>query len=196
MRKKLLHGTDYESGMKILKHGFNTRLDNTVWDCSNCYNTYLIDKEYDSCEAIEFATNAGKISAAVKKSTSSDIIIFEIDVDDKYLSADTSCSDWDDGNNMEDCYQIDSDVLNKLIATGEIQLKTYVMMDVYVPDLRLFYLPYKNPYFSYESDLEETLVTMLNSTENYTMDDFIWEETNDLIPLEEYLASKPLTLIA
>lgn len=187
MKKVFLHGTDYESGQKILKNGFNTGEFETVWDCSNPSNVYLIDKEYDKYEALEFAVNAGRLSSAIKNVQSKDIMILEIEVDDIYVDKDTSCLDWDGNDNMNDCYQIDAEYLNRLISSGEALLNVYVMKNAYFPDLRLFYLPHNNPYYCYyDSNIQEIFVNEIN---NLTLDDdaycILWGFDEDNLVLVE-----------
>lgn len=139
---KYYHGTDYDSGISIIKTGFNP--DHTVWNCSSDRVTYLVDELYDNgpygedlndIPAIRFALMAGQIAAAHNEQQSDKIIIFELDIpDDVFVEYDKSCS------NMYHCHQINNDILNENIRNKNITMTIHVLHRAYVPCLRIFYL--------------------------------------------------------
>ena len=133
------HGTDYESGISILRHGFHSQ--NRIWNCSNPNHTYLVRDNGDENDNddISFAINAAQMAAAHKNSNNTNLIIFAFDFDDEadeYIMPDMSCPNMDSYN----CYQIESEDLNKLIKSNNIKVQIRFVEMGYIPYLRAFYL--------------------------------------------------------
>lgn len=142
---KYYHGTNYDSGLNIMEHGFEHNV--TIWNCSNKNLTYLVSEEYDDgpytfdnpepndIPAFRFATGAAQIAAANSNQLTDQLFVFEFDInEDILLHEDISC------NNMDYCYQIDNKTLNKYILNGDIKINIYLLNKAYVPYLRIFYL--------------------------------------------------------
>lgn len=129
------HGTDYESGMQIIKEGFRNK--NRIWTCSNRSKTYMAEADPDDNNLNSVVNNA-QLTAAHNDSKSTELIIFEMDISDdtrdNYMYEDMSCP------NMEHCWEIDSNTLNRLIRNKEITLKAYVLHDGYIPMFRPLYI--------------------------------------------------------
>jgi hypothetical protein len=100
-KNTLYHGTSFENYQSILENGFNGDRD-TIWNCSNDSYTYLwdvkkigkgeqLDKEDAINQAIQQAFESARIAAAVQKSHSDKIIVFEIEIDSKFVTDDDSC---------------------------------------------------------------------------------------------------------
>ena len=152
---RYFHGTDRASYDNIMKHGFFTDK-KTIWKCSDSDNIYLVSEDYDrdyydgtleNLPAVRFAVEAGQIAAANANSQSTDVFVFEFDIDGNIeLLSDSSCP------NMDDCYEIGIEDLNKLISDNKVKIKIHCMHDAYEPNLRLFYLigVFENTYYQCE----------------------------------------------
>lgn len=157
------HGTDEKAGIRILRYGFGMNLCKTPkwktlnWTCSDPNMTYFVSENYDrstddeitdfkELPAVRFAIEAGQIASAHNKSNRHDIIIFELTIDDKYMSPDTSIND------MNDCYQIPTKLLNQLIAERKASIKAFSFKNAYEPALEVFYLVNLNPSYYHASN--------------------------------------------
>lgn len=150
------HGTSLESAKNIMKCGFCNIV--KTWQCSQSDKLYTVaadDKFYDNNEAVLLALEAGQIAAAVQGSNETSVAVFEFDIADDiaedYFLPDVSCE------NMDGCWCIDTDTLNKLIKEHKINMRVKVLQDAYTPYLRIMYLAYlENTYIIYKDDkLEE-----------------------------------------
>ena len=182
---KLYHGTDLQSGKKIIKNGFGTGLYNTIWDCSNPLNTYLIDSNYDDGNGLDFAIEAAQISCAIKDSKDTSIIVFEINIDEDELDNDSSCRDYDGETEMEDSYQINSEYLNYLIASRTATVKVHNIQNAYIPYLRVFYIPYNNPFLSIDDDLLFDAIKVVNNSKCFLEDIRYLRGDDEILNLED-----------
>lgn len=174
---KYYHGTNYEAGINILRHGFAK---NTIWSCSNPSNVYMICEQFenddhlytemDDLPALRFAIEAAQIAAAYQDSKCEAIFVFEFDIPDEMtIEPDSSCE------NMYDCYEIDCDTLNTRIQTQEITITTYLFHHAYVPYLRIFYLKQVNKNYMQLKDpsLRRAIESIRNVETFWFYDDFV-----------------------
>lgn len=170
---KFYHGTSYESGMNIIKSKSFGHID-TVWTCSDNDMTYCVSEEYDGSReaAIRTAVEAGQIAAAHINSKFTDIILFEFDTDDdtENFLPDVSCE------NTDYFYQIDNDILNDMIASGEVKMKIYRVRNAYEPYMRAFYVAslYSNRYYRFDDKRLEKACRCLQTADTcWFFDDYI-----------------------
>lgn len=177
---KYYHGTNYDSGLNIMKNGFEHNT--TIWNCSNKNLTYLISEEYDDgpytsdkpepndIPAFRFATGAAQIAAANSNQLTDQLFVFEFDINENIpLDEDISCS------NMYDCYQIDNKTLNEHIINGDIKINIYLLNKAYVPYLRIFYLKDLSTefYTPNNQDLQTIIEQMKNIETCWFYDDYM-----------------------
>lgn len=101
MKLKLYHGTSFENYLRIMKEGFNPK-NSTFW-CSEDHYIYFYNpkqfikegesetKQKSEERARQYASDNAKITAALNKSQSDKVIIFEITIDSKFITPDDSC---------------------------------------------------------------------------------------------------------
>ena len=165
---KYYHGTDYDSGLSIIRNGFNP--DHTVWNCSSDNVTYLVDEQYDDgpygddlndIPAVKFALMAGQIAAARYEQTHDKIIVFELDIPDNIpIDKDTSCP------NIYNCHQINNEILNENIANKHISMKIHILKNAYMPCLRIFYLcNLDDNLYIHNNDSEINVINTLKKTD-------------------------------
>lgn len=148
-----LHGTTASAARSIIKTGFQAA--DTIWTCSDPRSTYVVEvgSRYSEREAVYFACDIARVAAAKLGTSDTDIVIFGFDftsdMADKYLLPDISCE------NMEGCWFIDNNSLNKLMQNGEISYSVKVIKDGYIPYLRPFYLTQaSHNYLTLDKELE------------------------------------------
>lgn len=138
---KFYHGTSFPAYEGIKEEGFCSK--NTIWTVSDERFTYL-RKEDEYGEGFEFAHDAAIVAAAMINQFENGVVIFEFEVPEEieteYFSEDSSCE------NMDYCYEVYSEDLNMLIQTKQIQVTVHLLTGAYNPNLRIFCLPYNNPY--------------------------------------------------
>lgn len=168
----LYHGTNYEAAMNIIENGFESP--DTIWSCSEDTMTYFIRETDDEYYALQFAIDAAKISAAHFNSQSTAICVFKIEIsddifDDEFLP-DISCE------NMNDCYCIESDRLNKLVDTSVIKMSLLRISDAYNMWLRPFYLTGLSEYYvCNDATLERAMNCINNNNAHINMCDDLYE---------------------
>jgi hypothetical protein len=162
-----LHGTTYESIQNIRQHGFSEDK-RTVWDCSRddmlyCRISTMEDAEY-------LCISNAQITAAHQNSKETKLGLLVIDIPDNMaddlVEIDDSCE------NMDDCYQIPIEDLNKAIKTGKVKISCRIFKDAYVPYLRPFYLAdiFGNPYITFEEPMLVNAIKELVRSETFLED--------------------------
>jgi len=186
--KTFLHGTSFESGINILEHGLVSNKE-TVWNCSDpgmIYCRDIDDQGYD--ETLSLSIESGQCTAAYQDSKSTQIAIVRIemseDTAEEIVEEDISCP------NMYECYQIDIDSLNELIAAGEARLYVDFYEDAYIPYLRLFYIRWTEEEFMSFDDPVLTRAKKLVSEmdTSYIVDDLMCY--GELVESSEYVPVK------
>lgn len=176
------HGTDYESGLNIIKHGFVH--DETIWNCSDDTQIYLVSEEYDDGPYVEdntnpdnypafrFAIEAGQIAAAHNNQTNDALFVFAFDIPDDdssiNLNKDTSTE------NQTDCYEINSAHLTTCIRENKIKMTPYIIHGAYVHFLRIFYLKdLSDDYYIPDEELLEILESMKHVEALWFYDEYL-----------------------
>ena len=177
--KKLFHGTTKVNYAKIAKEGFKPN--SKTWICSNDSLIYFYDTDKSDCDydkntdCINNAFESAKITAALQGQLDTELIVFEIDIEDKYVEDDGSCINMD---------TIASEVhIDDLAEYGKV--KNIYKSNSYNPHLRLFYianLVRNNEYINSNilSDLERRACEIIPS-DNEIIEDLYnldWENAN------------------
>lgn len=196
---KYYHGTTYDAGTRILKEGFSHR--DTIWTCSNKNVIYLVSEEHDGgpyedgnydpqmVPAFNFAVNAAQIAAAHTNQQTDSLIVFEFDIPDDIVNADTSCE------NMYDCYQIPSKDLDLYINDHTITVKVWQATGAYEPELRIFYL--KDlclNYYTPPQKLEKAIRDLAKVETSWFYDDYLSQYNTPQLIYESF--EMPKTLLA
>lgn len=135
--KTLFHGTTKENYELIKKNGFAP--ENPNWNCSYDCTMYFYDldkaEDYDTKEdnrnqCIRQAFESAQLCAAIQGSDKSELIVFEIQIDESYCSDDESCE-----NMADTATEVNVDDLNEY---GKI-VNIY-SCDAYNKSLRFFYI--------------------------------------------------------
>lgn len=149
----LYHGTSIESAVDILKNGFKNT--DRIWNVSFPEHMYFwhSDENSDSSyEDVNFVISAGQLAAAHQASKYNDIAVIILkmseDIFETEFMPDVSCE------NMENCYQIDTHVLNNLIKTKKINICAKIIRNAYNPNLRYLYMPVNDDrlYYNYPDE--------------------------------------------
>lgn len=150
---RYFHGTDYESGMQILKQKSFSHT-STIWACSDSRQLYIVSEKYDNDieRAINFAIEAAQIAAAHKGSNNTSVIVFEFDIPDNFLNDRL----YEDGSseNMIDCYEYDTENLDADIKSGAVKMTCWRFEDAYEPYIRPFYLANLSQSYCYQHEDE------------------------------------------
>lgn len=161
-----LHGTTISAACSIIKNGFQNV--DTIWTCSDARYTYMVEigNIYDEMEAVRFACEAAQIAAAKLNVYDTEIVIFGFDfpsdIAGKYLMPDISCA------NMDGCWCIENNTINKLIQNGEISYSAKIVQNAYIPYLRPFYLMHISQDFI---DLDKDLKNIYDYLKNANISD-------------------------
>lgn len=133
---KVFHGTSAENAKDILENGFTNDIRN--WNPSEPNTVYvwnsdkIMEHEDWEQQPIQNAFESAQISAALQKSNSPYVVVFEFEIDEDELVDDTSCT------NMDDASCINIEILNQLIKNKEVVLKEYIFQ--YAPMLTIFHV--------------------------------------------------------
>ena len=159
----LLHGTAIESALAILKAGAFESSDQ-VWDASVPGKTYFRIMDQDNPEeAVRQAIDNAQIAAAYRNSKYESVGIIVLEMDNEIFE-DNFMDDYS-APNMNDCVEIDTNVLNKLIAEKTIKMSVKECLDAYEPLMRVWYMYGLNPqYFSYPDANVERICEAMNNT--------------------------------
>ena len=173
MKRWYIHGTSYESGLKIREEGFKQQA--RIWDCSDYDTLYLRclceclpdgtkpdDLGYEFIDCIRDTIYNACAAAAFQDSKDERITFLLICLDDDEILEDSSCS------NMEFCYQIPYKELE-----GKEILMT--MMEVYDPKFRVMFFPRHEHFNLDECDLSENERIWISMSEESRDFDFVNE---------------------
>lgn len=171
--KTYLHGTDYESALSIMANGFSTA-EPTVWTCSDPDLLYVRDSKADGAEF--FTVESGQIAAAYKDSKSTKIGIIKItmteELAEELVAEDDSCP------NMDGCYQIDIDELNRHLSDGSVSVRADIRKDAYIPYFRAFYLaPLCLDYLQINDPLLLTAMNIINQSQVFMEEIYDYGDT-------------------
>lgn len=141
------HGTTMENAISMITAGFSKQTE-TVWNCSDPDNLYLVREDYDGDEegsGLRFAAEAGQISAAYFGSRYSDIAILEFEIPQYMLDEAYVADDCSTDNGMPGCYEIERRDLSKyldfIIDKMCIRMKVHILHGAYNREFRPFYIP-------------------------------------------------------
>lgn len=173
---RYFHGTDYTSGMDIIRNGFHPNTQ--IWKTSTPNTIYVISEEYDNSgneyvnvedlPALRIALEAGQIAAATKNQFDDKIIVFELETDSIHFEHDKT------KGAPSDSYCCLANELNDLIKYGDIKMTCHILTEAYVPYLRIFYLiNLYEGYYSFEDDMKNIIKHIKNIDTCWFYDDYI-----------------------
>jgi hypothetical protein len=188
----LYHGTNYASGLAILKNGFQP--EETVWNCSDDRMVYLVSEDYDEDKdaAFQFAVNAAQVSAAHFRQTRTELYVFEIDVPDRMIgdifTEDSSCE------NMYGCYEVLAKELNNLIWSGSVAVTVHVVHGAFNPYLLPAYLPVENMWLIEDDPLIRDAAGLIRRLDAVYEDLICSDYETESYSLSAYRRKKRITL--
>jgi hypothetical protein len=205
--KTVFHGTTYENFISILTHGFNPEKCNyKTWNCSENDTIYFYEynmikknycssddpKEYIKEECIRQALSNAQFTASIQNSQYNKLVVFELKVNEKYLTLDYSCENMKDSAMCADC--------NDLQITDIKAI--YISESAYIPSMRLFYISSlwdNNVYLNHDNfnDCEMKALSILAKQELYIEEffEFEWQKM-DNNELKKLITEKQLKIVA
>ena len=181
------HGTSYPFARRICSsrnEGFSSPNKKTIYTDSDPNVTYFISEQYDlddksELTTISLAVKYGQIAAALYGNINDKIVIFELTIDDTYMTPDMTCKE-------SHMYQIDSQLLNHLLQTGKATIKAYACKNAFTPKLCYFYLAQSNAKnYANLDEFSEKIVKILH--ENNQNCDFIKDKIGTYTEIKDFI---------
>lgn len=183
MKNYYVHGTTIENLEKIKKEGFSDIRD-TTWNCSNTDYIYLRKLNFDEnndaeewfFDTIQYCLDNAQITASLNQSIYHKLAVLFFEIDDTDIEEDNSCE------NMNNCYQISVEEINKL------KYDALIFEESYNPDFRYFYMPFDNDLLdiTYAKNIDYNLMKVIKNTDRSEIFDCLWENTIFSIEEKEY----------
>ena len=158
----LFHGTTKENATMILSQGFNQKNSNQIWQLSEKSMTYWWKQDIDGEHfyGFERACESALLSMAISGIESSDAAVICLDIPEiivaEYFKRDSSIGA------SKDSVCVPETIINKLYFAGSVKTHLLICDDVYVPELRYFYLLYSNVDFIYQGrNIDIEVIAML-----------------------------------
>lgn len=146
----LFHGTSKENAIMILSQGFRQKDSNQIWQVSEKGMAYWWEQNVNGepFYGFERACESAQLTMAISRTEITDGAVICLNIPEiimaEYFKKDLSHGALD--NNL--C--VPEHIINKLYFAGSVKMHLMMCDDIYVPELRYFYLLYRNVDCIYE----------------------------------------------